>query len=117
MSYETYKIIHFFSIIALFLSIGALLTTSGNKKQKKWIMSLHGLATLSLLVSGFGLIARLKMSSFPLWLNLKLCIWLILSVLIPVLVSRKMSKKGICLLVFLSGLGAVCLAVLKPFIY
>ena len=116
MSYETYKIIHFFSIIALFLSIGALMTYSGNKKQKKWIMSLHGLATLSLLVSGFGLIARLKMSSFPLWLNLKLCIWLILSVLIPVLVSRNMNKKGIWFLVFLSGLGAICLAVLKPFI-
>ena len=115
MSYEIYKLIHFFAIISLFLSIGAFLAYSGNKKQKKQIMALHGLAALILFISGFGLIARLKMSSFPLWLILKMCIWIILSVLIPILISKKMNKKWICLLVFASGLGAICLAVFKPF--
>ena len=62
MSYEIYKLIHLFAIISLFLSIGALLSYSGNKKQ---IMILHGLAGLILFISGFGLIARLKNALFP----------------------------------------------------
>lgn len=113
MSYETYKLIHFFSIISFFLSLGALLTCSGNKKK---IMTLHGLAVLVLLVSGFGLIARLKMHSFPVWVILKLCIWLILGVLVPIMMSRGVHKKWSWLIVFAGGFGAVWLAVLKPFI-
>ncbi len=113
MSYETYKLIHFFSIISLFLSLGALLVCSGNKKK---IMTLHGLALLVLLVSGFGLMARLKMFTFPFWVILKLCIWFILGVLIPVMISRKVNKKWSWLIVFVGGFGAVWLAVLKPFI-
>ena len=114
MSYEIYKLIHFFAIISMFLGIGALLAFSGDKKQKKRIMILHGLAVLVLLVSGFGLVARLKMHSFPLWLWIKLGIWIILSILIPILVARKVNKRWLWLLVFASGLGAICLAVLKP---
>ena len=116
MSYEIYKLIHFFAIISLFLALGALLTysNSGDRRHKKRIMALHGLSALILFVSGFGLIARLKMHSFPLWLNLKLLIWLILSVLIPVLVSRNIiNKKGIWFLVFASGLMAIWLVVFK----
>jgi len=79
-------------------------------------MILHGLAGLVLFVSGFGLIARLKMPSFPLWIYLKLGIWIILAILILVLVSRKVDKKWIWLLVFMSGFGAVFLAVFKPFL-
>ena len=114
MSYEIYKLIHFFAIISLFLSIGALLVYSGNKKQKKGIMILHGLAVLALLVSGFGLIARLKMHSLPLWIWLKLSIWIILGILIPILIAKKINKKWVWLLVFISGLGAIYLGVLKP---
>lgn len=118
MSYETYKLIHLLAIISLFLSIGALLAHSenNNKRQKKKIMILHGLAGLILFISGFGLIARLKMPSFPIWVSLKLGIWIILSVLVPVLVSKKINKKWIWFLVFVSGFSAVYLAVLKPFI-
>ena len=118
MSYETYKLIHLFAIISLFLSIGALLVYSGNnnKKLKKKIMILHGLAGLILFVSGFGLIARLKMHSFPMWVNLKLGIWIILSVLVPILVSKKVNKKWTWLLVFVSGFSAIYLVVFKPFI-
>lgn len=114
MSYETYKLIHFFAIISLFLAIGALLAFSGEKKQKKRIMVLHGLAVLAVLVSGFGLIARLKMHSLPFWIWFKLGIWTILSILIPILIARKINKRWIWLLVFISGLGAIYLAVLKP---
>ncbi len=113
MSYTVYKLIHLFAILALFLAIGALLAYSGNKKHKKKIMILHGLSSLILFVSGFGLIARLKLHSFPLWLNLKLGIWLVLSVLVPILISRKTNKGWIYLLVFASGFSAVYLVLFK----
>ncbi len=77
-------------------------------------MILHGLAVLAILVSGFGLIARLKMHSLSLWIWLKLGIWIILGILIPVLVARKVNKRWLWLLVFASGLGAIYLGVLKP---
>lgn len=117
MSYETYRLIHLFAIISLFLSIGAFLVYSGNnKKLKKNVMILHGLAGLLLFVSGFGLIARLKMHSFPMWVILKIGVWIILTVLIPIVGSKKINKKWIWLLVFASGFSAIYLAVLKPFI-
>ena len=114
MSYEVYKFIHFITILFLFLSLGALLAYSGNKAYKKKIMILHGLSALILLVSGFGLMARLKLHSFPLWLNFKLLIWLILSVLIPILISKNIiSKKVIWFLVFAGAFLAVGMAVFK----
>ncbi len=126
MSYEFYKIIHFFSIISLFLSLGALLTFSGNIEKlegkfhkagvgnKKKLMVLHGISVLFLLISGFGLIARLQLHSFPLWVILKLCIWLILGVLIPVMIGRGVHKKWGWLIILVSASIAVFLAVLKP---
>ena len=126
MSYEFYKLIHFFSIISLFLSLGALLTFSetveklkgkirkaglGNKKK---IMVLHGISLLFLLISGFGLIARLQLHSFPLWVILKLCIWFILGVLIPVMIGRGVHKKWSWLIILVSAFVAIFLAVLKP---
>ncbi len=114
MSYEVYKFIHFIAILFLFLSLGVLLAYSGNKAYKKRVMILHGLSALVLFVSGFGLMARLKLHSFPLWLNLKLLIWLILSILIPILISKNIiSKKGIWFFVFAGALLAVWLAVFK----
>ena len=114
MSYEIYKVIHFFAIICLFLATGALLSFSGEKKQKKRIMILHGLAVLILLVSGFGLIARLKMHSFPPWIWGKIGVWLILGVLVPFLIAYKVNKRWVWLLTFAVGMGAVYLAIFKP---
>ena len=116
MSYTVYKLLHLLAVISLFLAIGALLSYSrsgGSRKHKKNIMILHGLAALVLFISGFGLIARLKLHSFPLWLNLKIGLWLILSVLIPLLISRTSNKKWIYLLVLASGFSAVYLALFK----
>jgi len=113
LSYTTYKIIHLLAIISLFLSIGALLTLPENKKKKN-IMILHGLATLVLLVSGFGLIARLNLHSFPMWIYIKLAIWLLLAVLVPILISKKLNKKAIYFLVLASGFVSIYMAILKP---
>ena len=117
MSYEFYKFLHFFSLLALFFSLGALCFYSHKEKgQKKWIMILHGLASFALLVSGFGMIAKLKMPNFPLWVSLKLVIWLLLSFLIPFLLRQKRLKLPVSLLIFTLTGFALWLALFKPFV-
>ena len=59
MSYEFYKILHFISLFSLFISLGILVVYP--KQLKALALSLHGLSTLILFVSGFGLIAKLKL--------------------------------------------------------
>ena len=59
MSYEFYKIIHLMSLFSLFISLGILVIYP--KKLKAFVLSIHGLSALMLFVSGFGLIARIKL--------------------------------------------------------
>lgn len=64
MSYEFYKTAHIFSwttlITAAFML--AFCRLPGFQPLKKWVLSLHGISTLTVLISGFGLIAKLKLS-------------------------------------------------------
>ena len=130
MSYETYKWLHIFSALCLFLAIGFLLARANNKDDKagssKKIMILHGLSVLVLLVSGFGLIARLQLHSFPPWVNIKIMMWVVLALLVPLAlrlsrkkyftkfcISTKYDKMGIWFIVLVSGLLAVYMGVLK----
>ena len=132
MSYETYKWLHIFSALCLFLAIGVLLSRYGGSDHKSGnktgVMILHGLSVLVLFVSGFGLIARLQLHPFPVWALMKLVIWTVLALVVPLLllrkpklifrkfcISPKYDKIGIWFIVIFSGLSAVLLAVLKPF--
>lgn len=93
MSYEFYKILHLISLMTLFLSLGMLIV--GPKPLKKLIMSLHGAALLLLLVSGFGLIAKLHIPLkflSPSWFWQKTFIWIVLACLTPFLINRKGEK-------------------------
>lgn len=80
MSYGFYKIIHLFSIV-LFFTFFAFAVERGQKLKKSVIVT--GVALVLLLVSGFGLVARIGIahgSGWPLWLYGKLAIWLVLGV-------------------------------------
>lgn len=90
MSYEFYKILHLISLISLFLSLGMLIV--GPQSLRKLIMSLHGLALLLLLVSGFGLVAKLHIPLkflSPSWFWQKTFIWIALAGLTPFLINKK----------------------------
>ncbi len=112
MSYETYKLLHLIAIFSLFLSLGALLAYSNGKKRN--VMILHGLASFVLLVSGFGLIAKLQLHALPIWVFIKLAVWIVLTIAIPILVAKKVNKKILWQVVWLSGLLAVWMVVAKP---
>ena len=66
----------------------------------------HGVALVIVLVAGFGMIARLGMGGgWPLWVWLKLVIWLVLGA--ATVFVRKAGESAGWLLVLLPALGAV----------
>jgi len=101
MSYLTYKIIHLTGIAALFLGMGGLLA-GGN--HRKVFAILQGIGLLCMLVSGFGLLARLQIG-FPHFAILKTTLWLLMGAL-PVLFRR---LKVPTLIAILIALGMVSL--------
>lgn len=82
MSYQFYKILHLSCVFFLLSGVVGLIMqyafTRGQKSHfHKTIMMLHGLGLLGLLVSGFGLLAKLGIPGLPGWVGAKLVIWLI----------------------------------------
>ena len=105
-----YKIIHIVGLALTMLSFGSLIT-----KYSKCGVIGHGVGLLMLLVSGFGLQARVLGGAFPGWLIVKLVLWLVLGGML-VLVKRGKLKAGPAWLIIL-GIVAVAafLALTKPF--
>ena len=121
ISYETYKIIHLIAIVLLFSGLVGLLTIqmSGGAlvgRVRSMVFASHGIGFLLLLVSGFGLAARLGLfSSLPGWVFAKIGVWLVLGGAIAV-VKRK-GMIGLPLFLILIGLFAATaiIAITKPF--
>ena len=97
------------------MSFGAiLLHQMANKGQaipnKRLIMFTHGVGMLLILVAGFGLLAKklgLVGQGWPLWIWLKLSIWLILGIGVAyVLRSPYLAKLNWFLLVAVVGLAS-----------
>ena len=83
MSYTTYKIIHLIAISALALGVGGMMA-GGN--HRKLFSIVQGVALLVMLVTGFGLLAKLKLG-FPHFAIVKTVLWIVIGVL-PVILRR-----------------------------
>jgi hypothetical protein len=110
LSYESYKLIHLLGVIFLFVSLGGYLTLSSTKTpvSRKLIALTHGIAVIVILVAGFGLLARLGFSAFqswPLWVWVKLVIWLILAVI--VIIMRRVPELRVSLWFIIPILGVI----------
>jgi hypothetical protein len=85
MSYQIYKIIHIFGVVAIFscLSAMALYSMNGGAKAdnrfRKLVAATHGVGLLVVLVGGMGLGARVGalQGGFATWIYVKLVIWLV----------------------------------------
>lgn len=88
MSYQVYKILHVVSIVVFF---SAMAMSSVRKEKSKSGMIITGVSLILILVSGMGLVARIGIPhgvSWPLWLNIKVAIWLTVGVLGHVVMKR-----------------------------
>lgn len=113
MSYETYKILHLIGLVVLFISLGALAYVP--PERRKPLMALHGLASIIMLVTGFGLLARLGMArDMGTWVYIKILIWLVLGAT-PIILKKKPALAMPVLLGSIAlGTMAAYLAIMKP---
>ena len=94
LSHATYKVIHLLGIFLLVCGLGGLwamaaaATDDSRRAARKLILATHGAAMFLILLAGFGMLAKLGiMGSWPLWIWIKLGIWVLLATL-PVLLRR-----------------------------
>ena len=112
MQPEVYYVLH---VAAGFLLFGWTFQAfaapdPGNKRR---IAMLTGIASLVMLVGGFGLVAKLK-TGFPLWLIVKIGCWLVLSALSGVAFRQPSRAKGLSMFAILIMAIAVLMVYLKP---
>ena len=115
MSLLAYKVLHLIGAFLLFAALGYLTLRPG--ERSKLANASHGIALLLVVVSGFGMLARLGVTHdwiFPLWVWLKLAIWLLLGAAL-VLVRRMPQLATLWWWLFpLLGGAAAYLALYKP---
>jgi hypothetical protein len=114
LSLSVYKVAHLFGVLLVFLGFGALVG-DGNNRRTATIA--HGLGLVIVLVAGFGALARLGIygpSSWPLWIWLKLAIWLALGALVTVAKRSRGAAKSLWWLLPVLGAAAAYLAIYKP---
>ena len=109
----TYKIIHLVGIAALAMGVGGMM--AGGDKRKVFFI-LQGVALLVMLVSGFGLLARLKLG-FPHFAMVKLVVWFVIGVT-PMLLRRFRAPAIAAILISLTLVGIMAwLGVVKPVLW
>jgi hypothetical protein len=113
MNHLTYHIIHIIGIALLVLGIGGMM--AGGEKRKTFVM-LQGIGLVVMLVSGFGLLAKLGLG-YPQFAIVKTVLWVLIAML-PVL-FRKLKTPlfaEIIIVLILVGLMAY-LGVVKPVLW
>ena len=89
MDYLTYKVLHLVGAFFLFSSLAGLIIAAkhSDAQARKLGSIMHGLSLVVLLVSGFGLMAKLGIHGIPSWVWIKLVVWLVLGGIV-VLIKR-----------------------------
>jgi len=110
MSYTTYKIIHLIGVAALAMGVGGMM--AGGEKRKLFSI-VQGIALLVMLVSGFGILAKLKLG-FPHFAMAKTGLWVVIGVM-PVILRKLKVPAVVGVIVSLGLVGVMAwLGVLKP---
>jgi hypothetical protein len=118
MSLLAYKVLHLLAVAYLFAALGgaAWHAAHGGRREGagKGATIAHGLALVVLLVSGFGMLAKLGVG-FPGWAWAKLLLWLLLGAAGALPYRKPAWARSLFWLLPLLGGAAGWLALTKPF--
>ena len=121
MPYLTYKTLHLLAVFFVFLALGGLVLAPDRRtlrpRSRRLAAATHGFGLLAVLITGFGLMARLGISHdwrFPLWIWGKMAIWLALGAVLVLLRKRPGSAGLLWLMLPALGGLAAWLALHKP---
>ncbi len=108
-----YKILHLVGISALALGVGGMMANGSNRK----IFAIwQGIGLLVMLVSGFGLLAKLKLG-YPPFAIVKSVLWVVIAML-PMLFRRLKLPVGVAIVISLCLVGVMAwLGVTKPVLW
>jgi len=113
MPYELYLVLHIAGLAAMFAALGA--AALAPESDRKLVAATHGTGLLIVLVSGFGMHAKLGLEGMPGWFLAKLLIWLVFGGLIAVARRAEGARLAVWGALPLLGAVAAWLAVTKPF--
>lgn len=110
MSYSVFHFVHLSAVLLLAgVSFYAIAATDNRKKLLMW----SGIASLLVLITGFGLLGVSKMG-FPLWAIVKTVIWLGLSAMAG-LAFRVSNKQTLVFSTVFMLVAAAAMVAFKPF--
>ena len=118
MRYAIYQSLHVFAALGLVAALAAVgaLRPSTEPGLRRLAMMLHGAGLVLLLISGFGMLAVLGLSSAPPgWVWAKIALWLLLAVAVAL---PRWAPGRRAWLIWLAPVGAGLaglLAILRPF--
>lgn len=121
MSYEFYKVLHLGSLACLVLGCGLLLGAFAVNPDykgpiRKWGFVMHGIGVALLLITGFGLLAKLGiMAAIPGWAIAKMGIWLCMGAMLTLIKRKPEWRNGMILAILILVSTAATLAITKPF--
>jgi hypothetical protein len=115
MDYNFYKITHLIGISVLALGVGGMM--AGGEKRKAFAI-LQGIGLLVMLVTGFGLLAKLKLTPYvPPFAIMKLVLWLVIGML-PMLFRKLKTPLFAAILISIILVGIMAwLGVTKPVLW
>ena len=120
-SYGTYKVLHYFGIMLLFVAFGARIShaLAGGEKgahpTHRLVAISHGVALTIIFVAGFGMHAKLGVDGFPGWFLAKVALWLVIGGLFVLPYRSEASGKPLWFALPILGALAGWLALTKPF--
>ncbi len=115
MSLSAFKVLHVLGFALAFTAIGAAYASAAERRLSGLT---HGAGLLLLLFSGFGMLGALGLShspgGWPLWIWLKLVVWLALGAALVLLRRAPGLRTLLWWLLPLLGAAAAYLALFKP---
>lgn len=88
MSYQFYKMLHIISIVLFFALYASASVKAKNGMKYKFETIFTGIMLFLILLAGMGLKKFAAPGEWPLWINLKLGIWVIIGVAAHMVLKR-----------------------------